>query len=478
MSLVMDDLYAALDARFEAHLDRVRTFLCQPSISGEGTGMAEMAELVAGSIRALGGTAEIVPTPGWPVVYGAIDAGQPKTLLLYGMYDVQPVEGEEWIVPPFAAEVVDLPQVGPSVVARGVYNTKGPLAGLFNVLESIQAVRGRLPVNVKFVVEGEEELGSRNLPGFIDAYRDRLAADATYFPFYCQDRHGKPRLWLGVKGIQYFEVTCRGGPWGGPRTRGVHGSNAVWVANPIWRLVRALATMMDDDEQITIDGFYDDVAPPSAEDEELLARLAQTFDPATELWMWDADRFKYDLQGHALLRRYLYDPTLNIDGIWGGYTGPGTKTLLPHEVRVKMDVRLVPNMEPERVRACIRAHLRRIGRDDLEVHFYEGYPPAKTSVRDPAVQALIRSCRAFGFEPEIWPHLAGSAPFYLFRRVLNQPFVMGGLGHGGRPHSPNEYATVEGMRLFERSVARFLYEFADGEAEGRPASPHIRPPGA
>lgn len=458
----MDELFAHLDAHFDAHLDRVRAYVRQPSISGEGQGMQEMAELVRDSIRGLGGRAEIAPTPGWPVVTGAIDAGAPKTLLIYGMYDVQPVEGEEWMVPPFAGEVVTLPEFGDSMVARGVYNTKGPLAGLFNVLESIQTVGGRLPVNLKFVIEGEEELSSPNLPGFIASHRDRLGADATYFPFYCQDRHGKPVMWLGVKGIQYFEVACRGGTWGGPRTRGVHGSNAVWIGSPAWRLARVLATMMDDREGITIEGFTDDVLSPSAEDEELLQRLARTFDSATQLWMWDAERFKYDLQGADLLRRYLYTPTLNIDGIWGGYTGPGMKTLLPHEVRAKMDVRMVPNMEPERVRERIRAHLRRVGRDDLEVHFYEGYPPAKTSVREPVVQALIKTFRDLGHEPEIWPHLAGSAPFYLFRRVLDQPFAMGGLGHGGRPHSPNEYATIAGMRLFEQSVARFLFAFAEG----------------
>lgn len=456
----LQPLYRHIDDAFERHLERIRAFVRQPSISGEGVGMREMSELVRDTVRCLGGSAEIAPTPGWPVVHGAIDAGRPKTLLLYGMYDVQPVEGEEWMVPPFAGEAVDLPEVGRSIVARGIYNTKGPLAGLFNVLESIQAVDGRLPVNVKFVVEGEEELGSRNLPGFIHAHKDRLGADATFFAFFCQDRRGKPVLWLGVKGIQYFEVAARGGAWGGPRTQGVHGSNAVWVGSPAWRLVRALGTMMDDEEQIRIDGLYDDIVPPSAEDEALLENLAKTFDPETQLAMWDAERFKYNLAGAALLRQYLYTPTLNIDGIWGGYTGPGMKTLLPHEARVKMDVRLVPNMEPERVRERILAHLRRIDRDDIQVHFYEGYPPAKTSVNEPAVQAMIRTVRALKGEPEIWPHLAGSAPFYLFRRVLNQPFVMGGLGHGGRPHSPNEYATIDGMRLFERSVCRFLYEFA------------------
>ena len=150
----MNDLYAHLDAQFDRHLDRVRAFVRIPSISGEGKGMAEMAELVRDSIRGLGGTADVVPTPGWPVVTGAIDAGKPKTLLLYGMYDVQPVEGEEWLAPPFNGDVVNLPDFGPSMVARGVYNTKGPLAGLFNVLEGIRAVRGQLPVNPRLTKTG------------------------------------------------------------------------------------------------------------------------------------------------------------------------------------------------------------------------------------------------------------------------------------------------------------------------------------
>lgn len=453
-------LEARLDETFDRHLARVRAYVRQPSISGEGVGMAEMARLVRDDLAALGAEAEIVPTPGWPVVVGRLDAGRPRTLLVYGMYDVQPVEGEHWLVPPFEGAVVDLPEVGPSVVARGVSNTKGPLAGFLSVLETIREVEGAPPVNLVFVVEGEEELGSRHLPGVITAWRERLRADATYFPAYGQQRTGKAVLHLGVKGILYFEIAARGGAWGGPQTRGVHGSNAVWIASPAWRLLHALATMVGPDERILIDGFTDDVVPPSPEEEELLQRLAETFDPAHALWQADAQRFKDDLQGVALLRRYLYEPQLNIDGIWGGYTGPGTKTLLPHEVRAKMDVRLVPDMEPDRVKARLLAHLQAIGRGDLEVRFEEGYPPAGTSVRAPVVQALIRALRSLGYEPEVWPRLAGSAPFYLFTRVLGQPFAMGGLGHGGRAHSPNEYATVEGMRLFARSVARFLEEFA------------------
>ncbi len=456
---------ADIEAKFDRHLERVQAFVRQPSISGEGVGMDAMAELVASSIIELGGHAEIVPTQGWPVVSGELDAGAPRTLLLYGMYDVQPVTGEEWMVPPFAGEVVSLDGVGPSVVSRGVYNTKGPLAGAFNALGSMLAVTGRLPVNVKFMIEGEEELGSRHLPAFVQTHRKRLNADGVYFPFYGENLKGKPVLWLGVKGILMFEVVCRGGAWGGPTTVGIHGSNGAWIASPPWRLLHALSTLVDKDERVAIDGFYDHVVPPSREDEELLAALAGTFDPDVVLREFRATRFKHPLQGAALLRRYLFDPIINIDGIVSGYFGPGSKTLLPHEARAKLHVRLVPNMEPDEVREKLAAHFRKIGCADFEFTLEEGYPWAKMRPSAPLSQAMVRTIRSFGHTPEIWPNLAGSAPFYLFSRVLHQPFVLGGLGHGGRSHSPNEYATVDGMRRFEQSVVRFLYEFAAMEHE-------------
>ncbi len=458
-------IFDHIEANFDRHLERVKSFVRQPSISGEGVGMEAMAELVAGSIAELGGRSEIVPTAGWPVVYGELDAGAPRTLLIYGMYDVQPVVGEAWRVAPFGGEVVSLDGLGSCVVSRGVYNSKGPLAGAFNALKSVQTVTGRLPINVKFMIEGEEELGSRNLPTFVHAYQKRLQADGTYFPFYGQDRKGKSVLHLGVKGIVFFELVCRGGEWGGPTTRGIHGSQGAWMASPAWRMLHALTTMVDKQERITIQGFYDHVLPPSAEDEEVLAALAKTFDPDLILREHEVKRFKHSLHGAALLRRYLFDPIINIDGIVGGHYGPGSKTLLPHEVRAKLHVRLVPNMEPEEVQEKITAHLRRIACADFELHLEQGYPWAKMRVSAPLTQAMIRTLRSFGLEPEIWSNLAGSAPFYLFSRVLHQPFVMGGLGHGGRPHSPNEYATVDGMQRFEQSVVRFLYEFAAMERE-------------
>ncbi len=469
----LEKVHGHIEGHFDEHLERVKDFVRQPSISADGTGMAEMAELVAAQIREAGGEAEIVPTPGYPVVYGEIDAGAPKTLLVYGMYDVQPVVGETWDVSdPFGGEVLDdptqlaeiLPGLGPSLVNRGIFNSKGPLIGVFNALQSFRATGEPYPVNLKFMVEGEEEMGSRNLPGFVESYKERLQADFAFFGFYAQDVKGKVIMHLGVKGILFMELIARGGDWGGPTTRGIHGSNAVWFHSPTWALIQALSSMFTPDQKhILIDGFYDDIVSPSAEDEDLLLRLAETLTPEAQLEVNNVRRYKYDLDGADLMRKYLYQPTLNIDGIISGHTAEGTKTLLPHEARAKVDIRMVPNMRPERMLQLLKDHLERHGYgDQIEVHVEDSYPPAKIRLNgNPAGEALLKSYRDLGYEPEIWPHLAGSAPFYLFTEVLDIPTAMGGLGHGARAHSPNEYVTLEGMKAYEKSVAAFLLNLGD-----------------
>lgn len=455
---------AYIEEHWPEHLEATRAFVRQPSISADGTGMAEMAALVREKIVALGGEAEVVPTPLHPIVWGRIDAGKPHTLLYYGMYDVQPVVGEEadWVVEPFGGAIRDLPGLGPCVVNRGIMNQKGPLSGFFNVLEAIEAVDGTLPLNVVFLIEGEEELGSRSLPAFVRANRDRLQADAAFFSMYNQDPDGKVVTYLGVKGILFFELIARGGDWGGPAGgRAVHGSNAVWFGSPAWRLVHALATLLTPDQKhILIDGFYDQVAPISPADERLLATLAPTFDADEALRANDVRRFKYDLTGVELLKKYLYQPTLNIDGLISGHTAEGTKTIVPFEARAKVDIRMVPNQEPYALLDLVRAHLDRHGFGDIELKLEDTYKWAKTAIDTPVVQALLRAYADFGIQPEVWPHLGGSAPFYLFTDELKLPFAFGGLGHGGRVHSPNEYATVEGMKRHEQSVAAFLYHLA------------------
>jgi acetylornithine deacetylase/succinyl-diaminopimelate desuccinylase-like protein len=453
-------IHQHIDTHFDEHLERTKAFVRQPSISSDGRGMKEMADLVAEQIREAGGAAEIVPTEGWPVVYGEVDIGAPKTLLVYGMYDVQPVVGETWDVSdPFGGEVLDLPGVGPSLVNRGIFNSKGPLVGIFNVLQSFREVGEQYPVNLKFIVEGEEEQGSRSLPAFIGANKERLESDFAFMGFYAQDASGKVIMHLGCKGMVFLELIARGGPWGGPVSRGIHSMNAVWFHSPTWVLVQALTSMLSSDQQtVLIDGFYDDIAPPLAEDEDLLKRLKATFSPGSQLEEHDVRRFKYDLDDIELLRKYLFQPSMNINAVESGHTGKGTKTVLPHEAHAKVDIRLVTGMDPERILRLVEDHLASHGIGDwIEIVKHVAYPPAKLGLSgNPAAKGMVQAYRDLGFEPEIWPHSAGVAPFYLFTDLLNIPLAIGGLGHGGRAHSPNEYATVDGMKLYEKSVTSFL----------------------
>ncbi len=459
---LVDRVLQHIDQHFDDHLDRTRQLLRQPSISADGTGMEETADMLVNWIKELGGTARKVKTPMHPAIVGHLDAGKRHTMLFYGMYDVQPVLGETWIVDPFGGEIVDLPDLGPCIVNRGAMNQKGPLASLFNVLHSMKDATGTLPVNVSFLIEGEEELGSRNLPEVVAKCRDELRADACFFPFLAQTQSGKVVTYLGVKGILFMEFVLRGGEWGGATDRAVHGSNAVWFHSATWRLLHALTSMITPDQKhILVDGFYDDIIPPSQEDEDLLVKLIETFDPEDDLIKNDVKRFKYDLTGVDLVRKYLYQPTLNIDGIISGHTAEGTKTIIPHEARAKVDVRMVPNMTPERVVQVLREHLDRHGYSDVEIHIEDAYKWSKTSVTSAPARAIMDTYRQLGYEPEIWPHLAGSAPFYLFTDVLDIPVVLGGLGHGGRVHSPNEYATVAGLKDHEKSIAVFMYRLAD-----------------
>jgi acetylornithine deacetylase/succinyl-diaminopimelate desuccinylase-like protein len=450
-------IHKAIDQNWVQHLKWTQEFVRQPSISADGTGIEEMAALVARRIEGLGGTARIVPTSGHPVVYGELDMGAPRTLVLYGMYDVQPVVGEEWMAPPFGGEIVSLPKLGPCLVSRGIENSKGPLCGFFNVVHAFLQTYGKMPVNLRFVVEGEEEQGSKHLGEVIAEYRQELSGcDAVFFPFYSQDIQGRINMHLGCKGILFMELICQGGEKGGPTVRGIHGALGVLIESPVWRLLHALTSMRSLDSRMLVEGYYDDVAGPSQEDEELLTVLTSVFEPQTFLKENDVVRFKWEDGKTGLLRKYLTDSTLNIDGIAAGYYGPGSKTLLPHKAVAKVDVRLVRNMEVESTVERIRNHLDAHGFDDIEINVISGYPWSRTSVQEKVVQAAIQAYRYHGYEPQVWPTLAGSAPFYLFTRECGLPFLIGGLGHGGNAHSPNEYATVAGMKEFEKSVATFV----------------------
>lgn len=469
----LQNIHDHIEQNFDAHVSRLQEFVRQRSISPQNVGIAETAELVARYLDDLGcHTTEIVRTPGNPIVLGQYDAGAEKTLIVYLMYDTMPVDGEAWTVEPFAGTLRDHPEYGQCLVARGAINSKGPMMAFFNTLDSIKDVDGQLPVNLIFVVEGEEELGSKSLPGFVDKHLDLLkTADGCFMPLSHQATDGSVDLSFGVKGILYLELECSGALWGkGPTQYDIHSSSKAVVDSPAWRMVQALSTMVSPDgNKVLIEGFYDEVAPPSEQDKKLLDDLAVTFDPdQLSILMTGVHKYMFDpANAREFLERYLFQPTLNIDGIWGGYIGEGQKTVLPHKVMVKMDARHVPNMDTAKTLARLRKHLDDRGFTDIVIHEHSQVKWAKTDPNSDLARAMISSLKEFDFPVQIWPHAPGTGPWHLFGgSPLNIPCAIGGLGHGGRAHSPDEYfvmrgkGTVAGMDLAEKHFATLLYRYA------------------
>jgi acetylornithine deacetylase/succinyl-diaminopimelate desuccinylase-like protein len=467
------EIYAHIERNRAQHLENLRRWLKQPSVSAQNIGIREMAEMLRGDLRRIGfREAELVPTSGHPGVWGYYDAGAARTLAVYMMYDVQPVEDEGWRVKPFEAELIDHP-LGRALMARGATNQKGPERAFLNALESIIAVRGKLPVNLMVVAEGEEELGSPHYPEIIARYESRLrTANGVLFPANGQGPTGDVAMSLGVKGILYVEMEAKGGARGGPRDAEVHSSLKAIVDAPALRLVQALSSLTSPDgNTIVVPGYYNAIRAPNIEEQKLINGMVDEWtrrEPSLRQSL-GVDRWIDGSSGRDALLRYLFDTTINIDGIWGGYSGPGTKTILPHRATAKVDSRLVPNQTPEEALRLIRAHLDARGFTDIEIRRLGGYPPAQTSVEAPLVRAAIGTYNKYGYAPSVAPRLAGSAPYYVFTETLRLPIVAGGIGHGSGAHAPNEYMIVEpkagsriaGLADIEKFYVDLLYALAE-----------------
>jgi acetylornithine deacetylase/succinyl-diaminopimelate desuccinylase-like protein len=449
-------VHSAIEESFPDDLERCRAFLRQKSVSASGEGIVETASLVRGFIEELGGEASFVGDPSFPIVFGRLGGDSARTLIIYGMYDVQPVDEAKWSSPPFAAEIHDLPELGECVIARGAVNSKGALCGVFNTLRRIREVDA-IPINLIFTIEGEEEIGSPNFEKFIRAHSGELQGEGVVDFDFSQDSTGNVAMHLGLKGIVYLDLVCRGGANGGPHEVSVHGSVSAWVSSPVWRLLHALGSLTDGRERILIERFYENVARPSRKDAIILRKLARRFDERAFLKEMKSLTFKYDRHGIDLLKKGLYSPIININGFNAGYSGPGTKTILPREATAKIDIRFGPNMEPDEVVEKFRKHLADRGFDDIEVVVRDSYTWSKTDASKAIVGKMIKAYRHHDVGPEVWPIATWAAPYFVFSRILRLPVVSGGLGHGGRQHVPNEYMTVKGLRDFEKFVATFLY---------------------
>ena len=448
---------AQIDARINEQLDywigQLARLCAQPSISAQRLGIEECAALVATMLEEEGYAAEILPTGGSPIVAGdSGPAGQARTLLFYNHYDVQPPEPLDlWNSPPFT-----LTRVGDQLFARGVSDDKGQLITRMAAAAAVRDVLGGLPCRVKYFVEGEEEVGSPNIPPAIDAHKERFAADGCIWEFGSVDYSGRPTQTLGMRGLAYFELSvdtaaldCHSGLGGSI------------IANAAWRLVWALGTIKGVDERIRIPGFYDAVRPATARDLEYLAAVPD--ESAAFKEFYGVSGFLKGMSGGTELRRAaVFEPTATINGLNSGYQGPGAKTVLPARASAKLDFRLVPDQTPEEIGPLLRAHLDAEGFEDVEVRYLAGVKPARTDPDHPFVQLSIRAAEDVYEKPAIVePLIGGSGPLHPFIHVLGLPVVTSGCGHPeSRVHAPNENIRIPDFINGIRHSARILYRFA------------------
>lgn len=439
-----------IDQFIEDHLDESvdeLTKLCaQPSVAAQNLGIEACAELVAESLRVRGFEVQILPTEGSPVVFGERKGRCDKTLLVYDHYDVQPPEPFDlWDSPPFEPTLRD-----GRLYARGVADNKGNFAARLHAIDAVLAVEGELPCNVKFVLEGEEEIGSVNLEPFVKGHTDLLSGDVCVWEIGGVDHENYPIQMVGMRGICYVELRSQ------TANQDVHsGTGGSIFPNAAWRLVWALNLLKDKDENILLPGFYEDVVPPTDREKELLAQQ-----PPMMTYYKEKYGLKDFLKGIddelELAIEQVYEPTCTICGLTAGYQGEGSKTVLPAEARAKVDFRLVPNMTPEKVIAQLRKHLDAHGFEDIEIVNLGGNPPAKTDPDHPAVQMAVEAARDVYENPtRVIPMVGGSGPNFMFQKYLGVPIISSGAGDAdSRAHAPNESISldlyVKGAKHFAR----------------------------
>lgn len=456
-------IWEKLDAHIEANVDywieQLARLCAQRSVSAQNDGIAECAALVATMLREQGYAAEVMPSDGYPVVYaeafGEADGRANKTLLFYLHYDVQPAEPLElWHSPPF-----ELTERDGKLYARGISDDKGHIICRLAALAAVKDVLGGLPCNVKFIIEGEEEIGSPNMPAFVEKHQDKLAADACIWEFGGVDYDGRPSQALGMRGICYVELSVQ------TAVMDAHsGLGGSIFPNAAWRLTWALSTLKDQNERILIPGFYDNVQPPSQRDLEMLAAMPSEAAQLKE--MFRLDSFLNGLTDDLEIKKTaVFQPTCTICGLTSGYQGAGSKTVLPAQASAKVDFRLVPNQTPEEVVAKLRAHLDTQGFSDVQIKVHGGGRPAKVDPDHPFVKLTNETAvSVYHKEPNVAPIIGGSGPNYPFIHTLGLPLVAAGVGYpGSNVHAPNENMRLDYFLLGTKHTARIIEQFGNAQ---------------
>lgn len=456
-----------------ANIKRLQEWIALPSIAAENRNYPQGPEHMAQLAREAGFTGvKLMPTSGKPGVFGRLDAGARTTIGIYFMYDVKQFVPEEWSSPPLEAKLVQKEGLGTVCMGRGAVNQKGPENSFLSALMAFKAAGKKLPVNLVLVCEGEEEIGSPHFGEVVmnpEVLAELKKCAGLFMPEAGQDRDGGVQVTLGAKGVVELELVSTGEKWGRGPAHDVHSSLEAAVDSPTWHLVQALNTLVKADGHTpAVEGFFEKARPLSAEQKKMVEEHAAKTAEATlkknlgvQHWVHDASW----VESQMLLES---QPTINIEGLVAGYTGPGGKTVLPHRAVAKIDMRLVPDMTAADTLAKLKAHLAKHGYGDIEVNMSGGYDPNQTDKDSRLIQTQLATYRKLGADPQLWPRSAGSWPGYLFTNApLKLPAGHFGMGHGTGAHAPDEYYLIEstnpkvqGLDGAVASFVEYLYALA------------------
>ncbi len=450
--MTMQAIYDWIDANADECIKDLQTFVQQPSISAQNIGLRECATLIRDMMRRDGLPADFYELDqGPPVVFGHLKAAKPaKTILCYAHYDVQPPEPiEAWSHGgPWSAAIVDGVLYG-----RGATDNKSGVLAFTKAAKAFMAVRGEVPANLKFMIEGEEEIGSPNLAAWAEKNKELLAADGMH----CLDGTIEtgtevPDVSLGLKSVLFVELIARGA------NRDIHSLNFPLVPAPVWDLIRALNTIMDENRRILIDDWYEGLWQRGPDDEQQLVDKAGRVDLAGMKEEWGISEFALGRDGIDAIRARSYEPTANIQGIIAGYTGPGTKTIVPNEARARLDFRLIPNIQPDAAIRRLKAHLIKHGFGDIEVKAFDGAePPYKISVKEDISQAIIAAAtEVYGELPIV---NGVSAEGAILRHVWIPCVLTGFANPGANLHAPDENIHIDKYLMGIKYAAAIMEHF-------------------
>ncbi|HET9619942.1 MAG TPA: M20/M25/M40 family metallo-hydrolase [Kofleriaceae bacterium] len=466
------DIYAQVEKRHAEAVARLQAWVKQPTIAAENRGITEGRDLLMRMLRDAGfGKVESIATDGHPGVFATLDAGAPRTIGLYFMYDVKQVDPKEWSSPPWDAAIVDMPKLGKAVMGRGAVNQKGPQSAFLAALHAIRGANKKLPVNLVLVAEGEEEIGSPHFPQIVQTPQVAAAlkrCEGVFMPSADQGIDGTVQIALGAKGIVECQFVASADTWHRGARKDVHSSNRARVDSPAWHLVLALNTLVNPSGEPAIEGLSEKVRPISAREKAFLDDAARRIDENVTKAAMGVDKWARDATWRQALEDLASKPTINIEGLVSGYTGPGGMTILPHRAEAKLDLRLVPDMTALDTLGKLKAHLAKHGFGDIEVKMTGGYDPNTTSPDARLIKAQTAVYNRSSIQPILWPRTGGSWPGYVFTNApLKLPAGHFGFGHGSRAHAPDEYFLIEstdpkifGFDAAVKSHVDYLYELA------------------